>query len=276
MMNTIPKKAGVIGWPIDHSLSPKLHGFWLKKYKINGSYVPLAIEPEKFKEKLHLLLKESFCGINLTVPHKEAALRIVDRLDPLAKRVGAVNTIIIHEKGIMEGRNTDVYGFKENLLTGGFKVNHRPVVLLGAGGAARAAIVALEEMGVEEIRISNRTRSRAEALAVEFGPLISVFDWQDEKAFEGAALLINATSLGLKGQTKLDIELGKLPLDAFVTDMVYTPLMTELLKKAKDRGHEIIDGLGMLLHQAQPAFAAFYGVVPMVTDELRAFLLEPR
>ncbi|MFY9287879.1 MAG: shikimate dehydrogenase [Alphaproteobacteria bacterium] len=270
---SILKKAAVMGWPIEHSLSPKLHQYWLTTYKSEGSYEALAVEPEKLKEEVRALAQKGFAGVNLTVPHKEAALKLVDRLDEAAIRVGAVNTIVVHADGTLEGRNTDVYGFMQNLLAAGTNVKNKIVVVLGAGGAARAAIVGLQDAGAKEIRLINRTSARAALLAKEFGAPLKVFSWGDDAALDGADLLINATSLGLKGQPPLDIKLDHLPLSAVVTDMVYVPLETDLIKRAKARGHKTIDGLGMLLHQARPAFHAFFGVDPDVTLELRQHVL---
>jgi shikimate dehydrogenase len=268
------KRAGVMGWPVKHSLSPRVHGFWLKKYGIDGDYAALPVPPEKLREELESLAARGYSGVNLTVPHKETALTCVDELEPLAQRIGAVNTITARADGSLLGRNTDVYGFAQNLLAAGFRSEKKPATLLGAGGAARAGLAALLEMGFDDVRILNRTRKRAEALAEEFAPgKIKAFDWGDARALEGACLLANATSLGLEGQPALQIALDALPVEAWVTDMVYAPLQTELLKQASRRGNRTVDGLGMLLHQARPAFAAFFGVDPEVTDELREFVL---
>jgi shikimate dehydrogenase len=269
------KRAGVIGWPVEHSLSPRIHGFWLKKYGIDGDYAALPVPPEKLRGELKSLAERGYSGVNLTAPHKETALSCVDELEPLARRIGAVNTITVRADGSLLGRNTDVYGFTQNLLMAGFHVEKKPTTLLGAGGAARAGLAALLAMGFDDIRILNRTRKRAEALAEEFAPdKIKAFDWGDARALEGAGLLANATSLGLEGQPELQIALDALPAEAWVTDMVYAPLRTELLKQASRRGNKTVDGLGMLLHQARPAFAAFFSVDPEVTDELREFVLE--
>lgn len=269
-------KAGVMGHPIEHSLSPRLHGYWLKKYNINGTYEALAVAPDQLRQALKTLRDRGFRGVNLTVPHKEAALQIVDHVDPLARRIGAVNTVVVRDDGTLEGRNTDAYGFMQNLLSANYKVDQKPVVILGAGGAARAAIVALLDMNVGSIRILNRSQDKAQKLAQESGINLAVHALNDTNALKEAGLLINATSLGLKGQPPLDIDLDMLPRDALVTDMVYAPLMTDLLKRADARGNKIVDGLGMLLHQARPAFKAFYGVDPEVTLELRAYVLESR
>jgi shikimate dehydrogenase len=267
-------KAAVIGWPVKHSLSPRLHGYWLKQYGIAGSYDAIEVEPENLVHFLGTLASNRFCGVNLTVPHKETALDCVDIIQTLAVRVGAINTIIINADGKCEGRNTDVFGFTENLKQGGYKPDERPVTLLGAGGAARAALVALIDMGVKEIRIVNRTLEKSKNLSNYFPDTsIPIYQWNSSRALENAGLLVNATSLGMAGQPPLAIDLDALPCDAFVSDMVYAPLMTELLLKSQKRGNPVIDGLGMLLHQARPAFAAFFGEDPEVTPELRQHVL---
>jgi shikimate dehydrogenase len=269
------KKAASVGWPITHSLSPRLHGYWLRKYGIKGSYVALAVKPEDFRHALKDLPAQEFRGVNLTMPHKEAALKIVDHTEPLAKRIGAINTVIVRDDGTLEGRNTDAYGFTQNLLSAGLVAGDRPVTLLGAGGAARAGLVALIDMGFTDIRIVNRTKERAEALAKTFPQTKTIsFSWGDPNALKDALLLVNATSLGMKGQPLLELSLDALPKDAWVNDMVYAPLETDLLKRAKARGNKTVDGLGMLLHQARPAFKAFFGTDPEVTTELRAIMLE--
>jgi len=263
-----------MGWPVAHSLSPRLHGFWLKKYGISGTYAALPVKPEQLREELKFLSDKGFCGVNLTVPHKESALALVDEVEPLARSIGAINTIVVREDGSLLGRNTDAYGFTQNLLAAGFKPSKQSATLLGAGGAARAGLAALLAMGFSDIRIVNRTRDKAEKLAAEFAPdKIHVFDWDDPDALAASDLLVNATSLGLKGQPPLEITLDALPRAAWVTDMVYVPLQTDLLQRAAQRGHRTVDGLGMLLHQARPAFAAFFGKDPEVTEELRAYVL---
>jgi shikimate dehydrogenase len=267
------KLAGVMGWPVEHSLSPRVHQFWLKAHNITGGYTRLAVKPENLAVDLRALPERGFVGVNLTVPHKEAALAIVDRIDELARRVGAINTVVVRPGGKLEGRNTDVFGFSENLTKAGYKTGNSALIL-GAGGAARAATAALLELGVKDIRIMNRTRAHAEKLAGDFGLDVTLYDWGDALALEDADLLVNATSLGLKGQPPLELSLDSLPKSAWVTDMVYAPLETDLLKRAKARGNSCIDGLGMLLHQARPAFSAFFGRDPAVTPELRAYVLE--
>lgn len=270
------KIAGVLGWPVSHSRSPKLHGYWLKQYGIDGAYIPLPVRPEDFPSVLHILPKLGLRGCNVTIPHKEAAASNVDHLDSFAKRVGAVNTIIVRDDGSLEGRNTDGFGFIENLKHGmpGFRFSNGAAVVLGAGGAARAIVAALSDAGVPEIKLINRNLSKAEALARALGGSIHPRPWSDiAAALGGANLLVNTTSLGMTGQPDLDVGLESLPTTALVTDIVYAPLETAFLRKAKERGNPIVDGIGMLLHQARPGFQAWFGVMPTVTPELRAHVL---
>ena len=269
-------KAGVMGWPIAHSRSPALHGWWLAQYSIDGAYVPMAVRPHDLATALRALPVLGFAGCNLTTPHKEPALAIVDRLDPTARRIGAVNTIVVDSAGALEGRNTDGYGFIASLRAAqpGWSARRGPAVLIGAGGAARAIVVALLDDGAPEIRLINRTLARAEALAGEFGPLVQPVAWAERAAALGEAkLLVNTTSQGMDGEASLDLKLDFLPFDALVNDIVYAPLETPLLAAARQRGNPTVDGLGMLLHQARPGFAAWFGVEPEVTAELRAAVL---
>jgi len=276
MIKGSTKLAGVIGWPVKHSRSPRLHGFWAKHYGIDAAYVPLAVKPEDFDAAVRALPKLGFAGANVTVPHKEAALKLADIVDPSAKRIGAANTLIFHADGKIEARNTDAFGFGAHLAQSAPTWRKdRPPVVLGAGGAARAILVSLLDAGVPEIRLANRTRARAENLATEFGAKIRVVDWDArETALEGAGLLVNTTTQGMDGQPALDIDLARLPADAVVDDLVYVPLETPLLAQARKRGLKTVDGLGMLLHQGRPGFAAWFGAMPDVTPELRAFVGE--
>lgn len=267
--------AGVIGWPVGHSRSPRLHGWWLKQYGIDGAYLPLPVRPGNFERVLRTLPLMGFAGANVTVPHKEAALAAVDVAEPAARRIGAVNTVVVRADGSLEGRNTDAFGFLENLRQGhpGWRPETGPALVLGAGGAARAVVAALAGAGVAEIRLANRARARAEALAATLGPLV-VVDWAERSAaLDGVALLVNATTLGMTGQPPLDIALDALPRRAVVNDIVYAPLETPLLRAAEARGNPVVDGLGMLLHQARPGFQAWFGTMPEVTAGLRAFVL---
>lgn len=263
-----------MGWPVAHSRSPRLHNFWLDHYQIDGVYVPLPVQPEHLAQALRALPVLGVRGVNLTIPHKEAALRIVDHVAEDARRVGAVNTVVVRADGTLEGRNTDGFGFAENLRRGGCDGGAGAALVLGAGGAARAVMLALREKNCPKIYLSNRTRERAESLARDFGT-IEVVDWErKEDVLADVALLVNATSLGMSGQPALDMDLARLAVGATVTDIVYTPLMTPLLDQAARRGARVIDGLGMLLHQARAGFAAWFGTDPDVTEELRAHVLE--
>ena len=273
------KLAGVIGWPVGHSLSPRLHGFWLRQYGIDGAYVPLPARREDFARVVDGLARAGFAGLNVTIPHKEAAFAIAHDVDVAAKEAGAVNLLLFGDDGRIEGRNTDAAGLAASLGEGlgATSLRGKQVVLVGAGGAARAAILALSDLGAGEIRIVNRDASRAEGLAKNLAgrvfPQLVPGLWNDwERAAAGAALLVNATSAGMAGSAPLELALEALPKDAAVCDIVYNPLETPLLKAARARGHRTVDGLGMLMHQAVPAFAAFYGATPSVTPALRAEL----
>ena len=270
------KLAGVIGWPVSHSRSPRLHGFWLNQHQIDGVYVPLAVHPDHLSQVVLSLPRMGFAGVNLTVPHKETIIPLIDHLDPVAKRIGAVNTLIFGQDGLITGRNTDAFGFLENLRHGApqWQPSQGPAVILGAGGAARAVIVALQDAGVTEIRVVNRSPERTAALIKDIpGP--QIVGWDDRnQALDGAALLVNTTLLGQTGQAKLDIDLSALPTTAVVNDIVYVPLQTDLLKAAAARGNTTVDGLGMLLWQAVPGFTAWFGPHPHVTAELRQYVLE--
>ncbi len=267
--------AGVMGWPVDHSLSPRLHGYWLAANEIDGAYVPLAVAPEHFAQALRVLAHLGFRGVNVTVPHKETALDAVDVADPLARRIGAVNTITVRDDGSLAGANTDAYGFIEHLkaTVPDWRASGGPAVIIGAGGAARAICVALLDAGVVEIRIVNRTLARAKALALAVGESVRALSWPGRADAVGdAALVVNTTTLGMTGQPALDLDAASINDDAVVCDIVYAPLQTPLLRAAAGRGLRTVDGLGMLIHQARPGFKAWFGVAPEITDDLRAFL----
>jgi len=270
------KLAGVIGWPVGHSLSPRVHGYWLAEHGIDGAYVPLQVRPEDCRAALRALPKLGFAGVNVTVPHKQMAAKTVDTLDAVAERTGAVNTVVVEAHGRLAGSNTDGYGFLENLKSGakGWKASAGAAVVIGAGGAARAITAALLDAGAPEVRVVNRTLARARRLAKDIGGAVTVVTWADRaEALAGAALLVNATSLGMKGGHSLELDLKRLGKAAVVTDIVYAPLVTPLLKAATARGHKTVDGLGMLLHQARPGFRRWFGVEPKVTAALRDFVL---
>lgn len=273
--------AGVMGWPVGHSRSPRLHGYWLDHHGIDGAYLPLAVAPDRLEPALRGLPALGFKGCNLTLPHKEAALLLVDEVSEAGRRIGAVNTITVDEDGRLTGDNTDGFGFIANLQAGAavWRATDGPAVILGAGGAARAIAVALIDAGIPGLRLTNRTFKRAEHLAEALRPMapatsIEVVDWQERSdALDGTRLLINTTSLGMSGQPPLEIDLDGLPDGATVTDIVYSPLETKLLEEARSKNHVVVDGLGMLLHQGRPGFAAWFGTDPDVTDDLRAVVL---
>lgn len=268
--------AGVMGWPVGHSRSPRLHGYWLDKHGIDGAYVPFPVAPHGIETAVRGLVALGMRGANVTVPHKESVPALMDRLDPAARAIGAVNTIVVGADGSLEGRNTDAFGFIANLRQGAptWRPGDGPAVVLGAGGAARAVIYALLDAGVPEVILTNRNRARAETLADDLGGNIRVVDWVSrETALADAGVLVNTTTLGMVGQAALELDLSALPTAATVTDIVYTPLRTPLLDAAAARGNVTVDGLGMLLHQARPAFQAWFGVDPVVDEDLRRHVL---
>jgi shikimate dehydrogenase len=269
--------AGVIGWPVGHSLSPRLHGYWLERYGIDGAYVPLPVAPGDFALALPALARLGFAGVNVTVPHKEAALAAVDEADAAARRIGAVNTVVFGAEGKSRGSNTDGFGFIENLRAArpNWTAKEGQVAVLGAGGAARAIVAAVADAGASEIRLVNRTEARARVLAAALGGPVTVVRWDKrEAALDGIGLLVNATVLGMAGKPPLELDLAALPREAVVCDIVYAPIETPLLAAARRCGNPVVDGIGMLLHQARPGFAAWFGRDPEVTAELRAFVLQ--
>lgn len=269
------RAAGVIGLPVAQSRSPKLHGYWLARYNIPGAYLPMPVQPGQVETALRGLAALGFAGCNVTAPHKEEAFRAVDRVDATAKRMGAINLVVVEADFSLSGYNKDGYGFIENLRDGkpGWRGDAGPVVVLGAGGAARGIIVALLDEGVTELRLLNRTRARADQLAAEFGAAVTAYDWSTRHdALAGAALMVNTTNQGSNGQPELDLNLAALPRDALVSDIVTTPLETPLLRAAAARGNPRIDGLGMLIHQARPGFREWWGIMPDATPEVRRMM----
>ena len=267
------RAAGLIGWPVFQSRSPMLHTYWLQKYGIRGAYLPMPVQPGRVEAALRGLAALGFAGCNVTIPHKAEAARMADRVDPVARRMGAVNLIVVQPDGSLSGFNKDGYGFIENLRDGkpDWRGDAGPAVVLGAGGGARSVVVSLLDEGAPEIRLLNRTRDRAWQLADEFGAAVHALDWQErDSALAGAALLVNTTNQGMTGQPPLRLCLDDLPPNALVCDIIYNPLDTELLIAARARGNKVVNGLGMLLHQARPAFEAWFGVLPDITPELRA------
>ena len=269
------KIAGVMGWPISHSRSPLLHGYWIREYGIDGVYLPFQIDPVNLKTALQALPALGIAGTNLTVPFKEAALEICDYVDVVARRIGAINTVVVEEDGRLSGTNTDAFGFVENLKAeSDWSAKDGPAVVLGAGGAARAVVAALIDEGVEKICILNRTFQRGALLAAIFGENCRAAEFcEAAEVLESAALLVNTTTLGMVGQPPLELSIETLPTGAVVNDIVYVPLRTNLLRTAAARGNVVVDGLGMLLHQARPGFSAWFGHEPKVTTGLRDTVL---
>lgn len=264
--------AGVMGWPVEHSLSPKLHNYWLKQLGVDGEYLHLSIKPNDLAKTFRSLPSQDFVGWNITVPHKEAALQLVHEVDEAAYAIGAVNTVTVKPDGRLRGSNTDAYGFIQNLkATLGDLTFYKPcAMVIGAGGAARAVIYALKKEGFSRILVTNRTLERINTVTSS----CDVVEWgKKERALEKVTLLINTTSLGMEGQPPLDMPLSFLQPDAAVCDIVYKPLITPLLAEAKQQGNKIITGIGMLIHQAVPGFEAWFGVRPSVTPALTEMLL---
>jgi shikimate dehydrogenase len=267
--------AGVMGWPVMHSRSPMLHNFWFRQHALAGTYVPLAIRPEGLAAALRALHPLGFAGVNLTIPHKQQAMTIVDEVDTVAKRIGAISCVVVRPDGSLSGSNNDCYGFIHNIKQEqpDWRADSGPVVVIGAGGGARAACYGLAQEGAREIRLVNRTIARARAIAEEFGGPIEALPWeQRHDALEGATMVVNATSCGMVGQPALDIRLDKLPASALAADIIYIPLETPFLAAARRRGNRTVNGLGMLLHQGRPAWKAWFGIEPEVTPELRAMV----
>lgn len=260
-----------MGWPVDHSRSPIIHNHWIAEHGLRGSYVLLPVAPEKLEQALRALPALGFAGCNLTIPHKVAARSIVDRIDPLAQRVGAINCIVVEADGSLSGRNTDAFGYVQSLRDAHprWQPSAGPALVLGAGGAARAVIAGLLENGVPSIRLTNRSPEKTHELVAAFGPQLMAVDWAERHtAVDGAALVVNTTNLGMQGQPALDLDLAALSPKALVSDVIYVPLETPLLAAANLRGNITVSGLGMLLNQARPAFEAWFGVMPRISDAL--------
>jgi shikimate dehydrogenase len=277
MLTGAGKIAGVVGWPIRHSLSPLLHGYWLEELNVDGALVPLGVPREDFARVIASLQRAGFRGVNVTVPHKEAAFALAHIRDAAAEAAGAANLLIFHADGRIEGRNTDAVGLRESLRQELGSLEDRTVLLLGAGGAARGALLALNDLRAAKVHILNRHADKAAMLARALQPMVqsqllpeSLARWSE--AAGTADLIVNTTSAGMKGHAPLELDLAALRDTATVLDIVYNPLHTQLLTRAKARGLKTIDGLGMLMHQAAPSFEAFFGVQPKVTPGLRAHL----
>lgn len=262
-----------MGWPVAHSRSPVIHNHWIAEHGLRGAYVLLPVRPEQLATALRSLPVLGFAGCNLTIPHKVAALALVDRVDTLAQRIGAINTIVVEADSSLTGRNTDGFGYIQSLrdVQPNWRADVGPAVVLGAGGAARAVIVGLMDSGATEIRLTNRSWAKAHDMAQEFGDPVRAIPWDDRHdALAGAALLVNTTNQGMHGEAALDLRLDHLPAQALVSDIIYVPLDTPLLTAARLKGHVTVNGLGMLLNQARPAFAAWFGVQPDITPGLVA------
>jgi shikimate dehydrogenase len=263
--------AGVMGSPVAHSRSPVLHKHWIEEYGLRGDYVLLPVQPSHLEQALRALPVLGFAGCNLTIPHKVAAMALVDRVDSLAQRVGAMNTVVVEKNGTLTGHNTDVFGFVQSLLDAQpqWRADAGPITVLGAGGAARAVLVSLLDSGAQEIRLSNRSDGKALDMAQEFGNKVHYVPWKERSdSLAGAALAVNTTSQGMQGECALSVSLDRLPREALVADIIYAPLQTPLLAAAKARGNATVNGLGMLINQARPAFNAWFGVMPTISAEL--------
>lgn len=263
--------AGVMGWPVDHSRSPVIHNHWIAHHGLRGAYVLLPVQPEKLETALRGLSALGFAGCNLTIPHKVTAMQWVDHIDPLAQRIGAINTVVVQADGSLAGRNTDGFGFIQSLVDAqpDWRADSGPACVVGAGGAARAVIAGLIERGAREIRLTNRSAAKAHDMAQEFGTPVQAVAWEDRHdALAHASLLVNTTNQGMHGQPALDLRLDLLPQDALVSDVIYVPMETPLLAAARARGNATVNGLGMLLNQARPAFEAWFGVLPEITPAL--------
>ena len=268
--------AGVMGWPVAHSRSPLIHNHWIKKYQLSGAYGRFPVEPKNLEAAIRGLSALGLAGCNITIPHKVEAMQYMDWVDPNAQKIGAINTVVVQTNGTRHGYNNDGFGYLQSLKEAHaqWRADTGPVVVLGAGGAARAILVALLQEGATEIRLLNRTLDKAQALAQEFGTSIQALPWsQRHEALAQAALLINTTNQGMHGTPALDLALDELPTTALVSDIIYTPLVTPLLEQARQRGNTTVNGLGMLIHQARPAFEAWFGIKPAATSEISDLLI---
>jgi shikimate dehydrogenase len=270
------KLAGVMGMPVFQSRSPILHNYWIKKYNIKGAYGHFPVQVENVEAAVRGLSALGIAGCNITQPHKVMAMKMMDQLSPLAQRIGAINCIVVQPNGSLHGFNNDGFGFIQSLkdVNTTWRADTGPIVVLGAGGAARAVVVSLVDEGAREIRLINRTRATADELATVAPHVVKTYGWEERHAaLDGAAMLVNTTNQGMYGQPPLDIKLDALPKSAMVSDLIYIPLETPLLAAARERGHVTSNGLGMLLNQAIPAFEAWFGVKPEITEELRQAIL---
>jgi len=270
------KLVGIMGMPVVQSRSPILHNYWIRKYNLKGAYGHFPVQVENIETAIRGLSALGIAGCNITQPHKLLAMKLMDQLSPLAERIGAINCIVRQADGSLHGYNNDGIGFIQSLrdVKPNWRANEGPIVVLGSGGAARAVVISLLDEGAQEIRLINRTRAKADELAEVDPSVIKTYSWDERHAaLAGAALLINTTNQGMHGQPALDVRLDELPSSAMVSDLIYIPLETPLLAAARARGHVTVNGLGLLLNQAIPAFEAWFGVKPEITDELRNAVL---
>ena len=264
---------GVMGWPVAHTRSPAIHNHWIAQYSLKGAYVQLPVQPQNLEAAIRGLPALGFAGCNITVPHKVNAMQLMDTLHPAARRIAAINTVVVQADGSLMGVNNDGIGYIQSLRDAkpDWRGDVGPALVLGAGGAARAIVVALLDEGVPEVRLCNRTQDKAQALKDAFGDRVTIIPWAERNsAMAGVRLLVNTTTQGLHGQPALDVVLDDLPAEALVSDAIYIPLETPLLAAARQRGHQTVNGLGMLLNQARPAFKAWFGVMPEITPGLLA------
>ncbi|MGB0631593.1 MAG: shikimate dehydrogenase [Alphaproteobacteria bacterium] len=267
--------AAVMGWPVMHSRSPMMHNYWMEQQGLAGTYVPLAIEPGQIGPALRAMHPLGFAGCNLTIPHKQDAMAVVDEVDDVARKIGAISCVVVREDGSLFGTNNDWLGFLGNLkeFRPDWQADAGPVAVIGAGGGSRAVCYALLDQGVTELRLVNRTRDRAEKLAGEFGGPITVYPWEERHdLLDGVAMAVNVTSQGMQGEAALDIRLDALPADAIAADIIYIPLETPFLTAARERGNPTLNGVGMLLHQGPPAWKRWFDIEPDVTPELRQLM----
>jgi shikimate dehydrogenase len=264
-----------MGWPVMHSRSPMMHNYWFRKHRLAGTYVTLAIRPEHLAGALRGLHPLGFAGVNVTIPHKQEAMKIVDEVDALAKSIGAISCVVVRPDGSLAGTNNDCYGFIQAIRQEqpGWRADAGPIAVIGAGGGSRAVCYGLAQEGAREIRLVNRTLERAKGIAAQLGGPIVALPWDERHdALEGAAMVVNTTSQGMVGNAALDLKLDKLPRNALAADIIYIPLETPFLASARVRGNRTVNGLGMLLNQGRPAWKAWFGIEPEVTAELRALV----
>jgi len=270
------KLAGVMGMPVFQSRSPILHNYWIKKYNLKGAYGHFPVQIENVEAAVRGLSALGVAGCNITQPHKLMAMKLMDKLSPMAERIGAINCIVVQPDGSLHGFNNDGFGYIQSLkdVKPNWHADDGPIVVLGSGGAARAVVISLMDQGAKEIRLINRTRAKADELASVDLSVVKTYDWDERHAaLEGAALLVNTTNQGMHGQPPLEIKLDALPKSALVSDLIYIPLETPLLAAARERGHVTVNGLGMLLNQAIPAFEAWFGIKAEITEDLRNAIL---